>query len=844
MHRHLLRTLSRCACVVWLTVMHAPPVRAADAAAAAAPASPEGIAKAVREHWAFKPVGVPTLPDAPAGSDPAWAANPVDRFILASLHQNGLQPSPAAERHTLLRRVTYDLTGLPPTPEELDAFLADASADAFATVVDRLLASPAYGEHWGRHWLDVARYADTKGYVFFEENNFPWSYTYRDYVIRAFNEDLPYDRFIVEQLAADRLPLGDDKRALAAMGFLTLGARFMNNPHDVIDDRIDVVTRGLLGLTVSCARCHDHKFDPIPTADYYALYGVFAGSQEPTVPPLLGPPPQTPEYAAFAAELAAREAKLREFVVAKHAELVSGARRRAGEYMLAARELGRQPDTDDFMLIADGGDCNPKMVLRWLVFLRNSRKQNDPVFAPWHALAELPEAEFAARAGSVVASFGGGGATAPADPAVLAALAAPPVQSMADVAARYGTLFREVDQEWQAAVRQCATTGQPAPTALPDPTREPLRRALYGPDAPAGIPVPAVGDLTLLPDRASQDVLKQLLKAVETHRATGPGAPPRAMSLVDAPSPYEPRVFQRGNPNNLGAPAPRQFLVALAGPQRKPFTDGSGRLELAHAIASPANPLTARVMVNRVWAWHFGQGLVRTPSDFGLRGESPTHPELLDYLASSFVRDGWSVKKLHRLILTSRAYGQRSDDRPECVAADPENRLAWRANRRRLGFEATRDSLLAAAGTLDRAAGGPAVDLLAQPYAARRAVYGFIDRLALPGTFRTFDFPSPDASSPQRDVTTVAPQALFLMNSPFVAEAARKLSQRPDVVGEREFARRVERMFRLLFARTPEPEESVLAEMFFGDAAGREDPGRWERYAHALLLTNEFVFID
>ncbi|MBV9124180.1 MAG: DUF1549 domain-containing protein, partial [Planctomycetes bacterium] len=308
-------------------------------------------AEAWKNHWAFQPLRPPVVP---AVKQSAWVRSPVDAFILARLEEKGLTPAPPADRRTLLRRATFDLIGLPPTPQEIADFEADRSPDAFARVIDRLLASPQYGERWGRYWLDVARYADTKGYVFTEERKFPCSYSYRDYVIRSFNEDLPYNQFILQQLAADQLPLGEDKRPLAAMGFLTLGNRFMNNPHDIIDDRIDVVTRGLLGLTVSCARCHDHKFDPIPTRDYYSLYGVFASCAEPTVPPLFADPPKTPQYLAFQKELDKREAKLRDFVRAKRKQVIDGAMTRVAEYLLAAHARRGQPKTDEFMLLADG----------------------------------------------------------------------------------------------------------------------------------------------------------------------------------------------------------------------------------------------------------------------------------------------------------------------------------------------------------------------------------------------------------------------------------------------------------------------------------------------------------
>jgi hypothetical protein len=806
----------------------------------AAPGPSEASAEAARRHWAFRPVGRPALP---AVKDASWPRTPIDRFVLARLEAAGLTPSPPADRRALIRRASFDLLGLPPTPEEVAAFEADPAPDAFARVVERLLASPHYGERWGRYWLDVARYADTKGYVFFEEADFPWAYTYRDYVIRAFNEDLPYDRFLVEQIAADRLPLGEDRRPLTALGFLTLGGRFMSNQQDILDDRIDVVTRGLLGLTVTCARCHDHKFDPIPQQDYYSLYGVFAGCAEPTVPPLFADPPRTPEYDKFARELAAREKKLSDFVRQKHDELVQGAKARVGEYLLAAQALRGRPDTEEFMLLADTGDLNPTMTARYHKYLERTRQAHHPVWALWHALGALPEKEFAARAPTVCAELLAKVDPArPINPLVAGTFAGRPPKTLAEAAQRYGDLLNAVERLWQERLREAAAAKRPAPRGLSEPALEGLRQAFHGPDAPANVALLPYGDLSLLPDRASQAKLQELRKAVEQWRSGGPGAPPRAMVLEDLPAPYEPHVFRRGNPNNLGEAVPRQFLRVIAGDRRQPFTEGSGRLELARAIAAPANPLTARVLVNRVWGWHFGQGLVRTPSDFGLRSEPPSHPELLDYLATEFVKEGWSVKQLHRLILLSAAYQQWSDERPEGRRSDPENVLLWRMNRRRLDFEATRDALLAAAGRLEHRVGGPPVRDLTSPAAARRTLYGYLDRLNVPGLYRTFDFPSPDATSPRRDTTTVAPQALFLMNHPLSIECARRLVRLPDVAGAKEVNARVARLYRLLYGRGPADDEVRLAQEYLEAAGGGEVA--WERYAQALLMANEFVFID
>jgi hypothetical protein len=381
-----------------------------------------------------------------------------------------------------------------------------------------------------------------------------------------------------------------------------------------------------------------------------------------------------------------------------------------------------------------------------------------------------------------------------------------------------------------------------APAPLPVAALEELRQVFHGPDGPPNVARAELNDLELLPDRPAQAKYQELKKAVETWRVSGPGAPPRAMALQDLPEPVEPRVFVRGNPNNPGETVPRQFLGVLAGPGRRPFRTGSGRLELARAVADPTNPLTARVFVNRVWMHHFGAPLVATPGDFGTRSDPPTHPELLGHLASAFVASGWSVKALHRRIMHSATYRQASDDRPECLALDPENSLLWKMNRRRLDFEATRDAVLAVAGALDARVGGPSVADVTAPGSNRRTLYGFVDRLNVPGLYRAFDFPDPNATSPKRDATTTAPQALFLMNNPFLARAASDAVKRPGVSARADAGDRVGRLYRLLFGRAPTDSETSLAESYL---AGEPRPDlAWARYAQALMLTNEFVFID
>jgi hypothetical protein len=647
-----------------------------------ASAKPAVAVADARQHWAFQPVKAvepPVCKEAVPTS--------IDRFVLAKLEAEGKSLAPPADKRTLIRRAYFDLIGLPPTAKEIDEFLADASPDDYEKLIDRLLASPHYGERQARHWLDLARYADTKGYVFTEDRNYPFAYTYRDWVVRAFNEDVPYDRFVTLQLAADRVNPAD-KRDLAAMGFLTLGRRFLNNTPDIIDDRIDVTCRTFLGLTVGCARCHDHKYDPIPAADYYSLYGVFASSVEPKDLPLIGEVERTPEVIAFETELKKREDEYNAF-----------------------------------------------------------------------------KAKFrAAKLGAILGVAG------------------------------------------------------PANVALRDNER--------------------------ILNRAERNQLQEQRKKIDAFQAKSPVAPPRAMVLNDAPQPTEPYVFLRGNPGNHGPNVPRQFLSALSGPERKPFTDGSGRLELAKAIADPKNPLTARVLVNRVWVTHFGQGLIRTPSDFGTRSDPPTHPELLDWLAAEFVRGGSSVKKLHRLVMLSRTYRQASEVPAEMAKQDPENRLLTHQNRRRLDFEAMRDGMLLVAGRLDHAVGGKPVDLFKEPFPRRRSVYGFIDRQNLPGTLRVFDFAGPDQHSPQRFTTTVPQQALFLLNSPFVIEQARALAARPEVASRTQPMEKVRELYRAAYGRAPDADEAAATLEFVRGVTTSSGLNCWEQLAQVLLLGNEFAFVD
>ncbi|MGE3818163.1 MAG: PSD1 and planctomycete cytochrome C domain-containing protein [Isosphaeraceae bacterium] len=641
------------------------------------------------EHWAFQPLVDPPIPEV---RDQAWPRSPIDHFILSKLESRGLQPVGPADRLVLLRRVTFDLTGLPPSPEETAAFLADESPDAFERVVDRLLSSPRYGERWGRHWLDVARYGEDQAHTF-EARKYPYGYRYRDWVVQALNQDMPYDQFVIEQIAGDQLEGPDKDRRLAALGFFALGPVYYGKAiADERDDRIDTLTRGFLGLTVACARCHDHKFDPIPTRDYYSLAGIFAST----------------EYKEY-----------------------------------------------------------------------------------------------------------------PAAPA--------------EVVARY--------DEAQAAIK--------SKTA----------------EAEAFVPLTALHPYFVIPKDQAERFLsaeaKTALKGIKAEAArlkkSAPPPYPVIHGLTDSQAPSDLKVAIRGNPDAPGEIAPRRFLSILSKGSASPFQEGSGRHELAREIVRPDNPLTARVIVNRIWDRHFGRGIVATPSNFGTLGDPPSHPELLDWLASRFLSLGWSMKAIHREILLSATYRQSSRIIDRNQEIDPENLLLWRQNRRRLEVEAWRDAMLAVSGTLETSIGGPSQDLSSSDN-RRRTLYAAVSRHNLDNLLRLFDYPDPNITCDRRSVTTVPLQQLFVLNSDFMAKQAEALAQRltsdPDLTDEE----RVRQAFPILFARPADEEEVRLALEFLkgegasatssesgGDPWNASDPARrlgWRQYAQVLLGSNEFLYVD
>lgn len=785
-----------------------------------------------KDHWSFQPVVDPPVPAVKAGER---VQQPIDAFILSALETQNLSLSEPAERATFIRRATFDLWGIPPKFEDVEAFVKDTSPEAVAHLIDRLLDSPLYGQRWGRHWLDIARYADTKGYVFTEEPRYPYAYTYRDYVVDSFNQDKPYDRFVLEQIAADQLDLGDDKEALAALGFLTVGRRFLNRREDIIDDRIDVVTRGLMGLTVTCARCHDHKYDPVPTADYYSLYGVFASSVEPDELPVIGVPKSEADYAKFQQELAKIQQELddhRQEVLAKVHEQI---RSSVAAYLLLIVD-GKANNPDSPVKAQFQFEPRQAVVERWRRFLATRKGPEDRVFGPWNRFVNVPDAEFAAAVETWVAELLANEALrGKFHPDVVATFVEKPPKSKHDLSILYGDLFAAVYAEAQDYLKS-----NPETPALPSANREELRELLYLADGPTTLKVEEVERVFL---RDERDKDRRIVRKIENLQVTSPGAPPRAMVLHDKPNPEEPRIAIRGDVRRPGDRVPRQFLEIVAGKERKPFQKGSGRLELAQAIASPENPLTARVLVNRVWQHHFGVGLSRTPGDLGIRGEAPTHPELLDYLTNRFIENGWSIKSLHRAIMNSATYQQASVDRPGCREVDPENRLYWKMPRKRLEFEALRDSWLAVSGRLDTSLSGRPFENVSDPNSWRRTIYALVNRNDLPGVFRSFDFADVDVSMAERPATTVPQQALFAMNAPFVIAQAKALAA--SVASEPDDGAKVTALFRRALSREPTSSEREQALQFIRESPQSEKKlSNWDKLAQALLLTNEFAFID
>ncbi|HEV7280586.1 MAG TPA: PSD1 and planctomycete cytochrome C domain-containing protein [Pirellulaceae bacterium] len=803
------------------------------------------------QHWAYQPVSRPTPP---AVADAGRAVTPIDQFLIAKLEAKGLAYSPEADRYTLLRRASFDLLGLPPTYEEVQAFEKDDRPDAWERAIDRLLASPRYGERWGRHWLDVARYADTSGYAFQRDNRYPYAFTYRDYVVRSLNQDLPYDRFVQEQLAADLLPDPRGPDALAALGFLTVGRDF-NNGQDNLDDKIDVVSRGLLGLTVACARCHDHKYDAIAIGDYYSWYGIFASSRQPDELPLIVPERDRDRYTDFFAGLAERQKEVEGFERQLHTEIVDQAYKSFADYVVRTQyDLPAMSEPRPEGLTMEDKDVRKGMLDRFGAWLTDRRKEEGSPFGPLLQIVDLPEAEFAAKLAQMLASWRAEVGAAPADAGAAQADDAeqPPALDMKrtlierfdakmpgrriDAIFVAAKAYQELIESARATLAAKASGSAEQPVSTPAPIVARFEPVVAAENFPANISLEKSEQYRHREDR---NRLQEVQKKAKQFEADYADPPPRAMVLEQFAK-HDPRVFKRGKPGNPGDIVPRQFVPVVAKADAKPYETG-GRLELARDVASAENPLTARVIVNRVWMHHFGEPLVASPSDFGIRTEKPVQAELLDYLAGRLIDSGWSLKVLHREIMTSGAYRQVDRLDEKAYAADPENRLFWRYERRRLEWEPFRDSVVVAAGRFDGAMHGRALDLLKPPYPGRRSLYASIDRQALPQTYRAFDIASPDQSSARRPETVVPQQALFLMNSPFVQTHADSLRER--VCGSSEATdARISELFRVALSRDPSSEERELCTAFM---AGREgDASAWSELCQSVLMSSPFTFVD
>jgi hypothetical protein len=807
--------------------MGAPDPRIAPAAAPPVAAKRYDFTEG-RKFWAFQPVKKPALPSV---KNQSWVQSPIDAFLLSKLEENGLTPAAPADKRVLLRRVTFDLIGLPPTLAEIDAFLKDTSPKSFEKVVDRLLASPHYGERWARHWLDLVRYAETNGHEYDNDKLAPWRY--RDYVIRAFNEDVPYDQFVREHIAGDQLASKRLRKDGAAWESPLGTTQFWFNEvlnsatdseksrADDVDNQIDVAGKTFLGLTVACARCHDHKFDPIPTADYYALAGVFRSTD------LREAVLDSPERAAKIADLSRRIRELQGQVESK-----------------ARIPISYRPEDKIF------------------------ERFEEPSFGKWVTQG---------------AAFGEGTVNGAADSEAAGS----------DVFA--GTLTSPKFKTGKELYLHVRIGGSKGDTTLKE--RGPLRFTIVADGYKGQHIVPDGGPtkwktlkLTFERERTcyfeivdrernghivvDEIVFSSLPKPPSDSE---PMAKPEISSAhreeiakLEAQVPESEfamiaedrdcrnaRLNIRGNHKNLGEEVPRRFLQVIAGEQQPPITSGSGRLHIANWMASADNPLTARVMVNRIWKHHFGNGIVRSTDNFGKMGEAPTHPELLDYLASRFVESGWSVKAMHRLIVLSSAYRMSSAAGDQSKKVDPSNKLLQHMPVRRLEAEEIRDSVLATAGTLDPRIFGPSVPPHISEYqdgrgkpktgpldgAGRRSIYIQVRRNFMTPLFVAFDYPTPISAIGSRTVSTVPSQALMMMNNEFIAQQAARWAEHvmasvPDP------GARVQQMYTTAFARPAEAQEVASILAFVNNRQSRAESAVWTDVAHVLFNSAEFLYVQ
>ena len=755
-------------------------------------AAAAGITPEQRSFWSYQPVKRPVLP---AVRNTAWVRNEIDRFILAKLEAANLAPVGLADKRTWIRRVTLDLTGLPPDPVDIDVFFRDTSPTAREKVVDRLLASAHYGERWARHWLDLARYSDGR-LAAGTDDPFPNAWRYRDWVVEAFNKDLPYPAFIKAQIAADLFPELNEHKA--GLGFQAIGAG--------ANDQLDVTTKAFLGMTVGCAQCHDHKYDPIPTSDYYSLLGIFR-STESTDHPLVAQQ-EVEAYKSQKKKIDALKEILSDYLADQTKQLTDLLARDTARYLVAVWKDENDPSGLD-----------AETLDRWRKYLADANKEH-PYLKPWYdLLATGPTEAQVQREAHRYQQF------------VLDLLA-----EARDVDDRNYVAFGGKKGMKDERTRQYTNI-----VSLPVLKFYQWREIANGPyntdgfRAPAGVLYYGAKDIDrFLGGIAKSYVSKLRAEIVDLEKDLRP-AYPFLHTVKDSAKPADIRIALRGDPGTLGEVAPRRFLQVLCEGEPARYEQGSGRAQLAEAIASDKNPLTARVMVNRMWQFHFGKGIVRTPSNFGRMGERPTHPELLDYLAADFVANGWSMKKLHRKMVLSNTYALATASKPQ---NDPDNKLLSRFELKyRLEMETLRDSLLAVSGKLDRTLGGPSKP--AGDDNLRRSLYLTVSRTRLDPALALFDFPDANTSVDERTITAGPLQALYWLNSDFVYGQAKALHERLSADAGDAADRRIRRAYELLYSRPPDANELALGVKFVstgGDA--------WVHYLQALLSAAEFWSVN
>ncbi|MCU1258021.1 MAG: Protein of unknown function (DUF1553)/Protein of unknown function (DUF1549)/Planctomycete [Bryobacterales bacterium] len=791
-----------------------------------------------KSFWAFQPVKDPALPKV---ANQKWIQSPIDRFILAKLEEKGLKPAPPADKTTLLRRATYDLTGLPPTAQEIQAFIDDKSPKAFEKVVDRLLASPRYGERWGRHWLDVARYADSTGND--EDHRYPYAWRYRDYVIEAFNQDLPYDQFLREQLAGDLLaPAPNEKfnrRGMVATGFLALGAKALAQVdkqkmmYDIYDEQVDVTSKAFMGVTMACARCHDHKFDPVLTKDYYSWVGMFASVKDfsgPALKPGVGAPLYRPliaeddykAYLAGQAKVGLAKLAIDEYTDQVLAPIQKDLATRVAEYMLATKKVA--PDGKNAAEIAKEKGLDEALLRKWVKFL-------DPVVEPGKvrgtALDDWQKAE---------------------------------PDKLAEVAQQYQTRYQQALEKWNAAQAKLhadtrkkleanqMVSGKPAVDK-----KEPFFNSVYGANGPFNLKEQSFST-------EAREQIGKLKTAMDEVKKSVPPEPDMADAIAED-APVSQKVLIRGDYHLPGEDAPKAVPAILTKVTTPPAKfNGSGRLELANWLTQPEHPLTSRVMVNRIWTWHFGEGIVNTPDNFGKMGGRPSHPELLDYMAKRFVESGWSIKAMQRMMMLSSSYQMSTEGDAKSMEADPEDALLSRFQRQRLSVEQIRDGMLAMDGTLDLTMGGTlqtgtgtdgenaAGRMSLNPETLkRRTVYLPLRRANLPTLLNLFDFGDATTEMGKRSLTNVAPQALFMMNSEFVSERAKNIAKTLLDDGKLTNRDRLEQIYLKVLDRKPEAAEIDSAFTYMDSLKQKfkvADLDAWQSFCHILLGSNEFMYLD